>query len=87
MIIKWIDEINSFDKHKFIHEEKQLCYSRQNKNFSTNLLVGLLEIKLKNYSFIILRKRWLYQKVIIWLNLLRNQQISIDFLLIIIEVN
>ena len=42
MIIKWTDEINSFDKHKFIHKEKQrgcplldqqLCYSRQNKNF------------------------------------------------------
>ena len=23
MIIKWTDEINSFDKHKFIHKEKQ----------------------------------------------------------------
>ena len=23
MIIKWTDEINSLDKHKFIHKEKQ----------------------------------------------------------------
>ena len=23
MIIKWTDEINSFDKHKFIHKENQ----------------------------------------------------------------
>ena len=23
MIIKWTDEINSFDKHKFIHKGKQ----------------------------------------------------------------
>ena len=27
MIIKWTDEINSFDKHKCIHKEKQIgCY-------------------------------------------------------------
>ena len=64
MLIKWTDEINSFDKHKFIHKEKQslikqrttalflfmiqqLCYSRQNKNFSTNLLVGLFGNKIE----------------------------------------
>ena len=23
MIIKWTDEINSFDKHQFIHNDKQ----------------------------------------------------------------
>ena len=26
MIIKWTDEMNSFDKHKFIHKEKQRGY-------------------------------------------------------------
>ena len=61
MIIKWTDEINSFDKHQFIHKKKQLGYSRQNKHFSTNLVY--LEIKLINYSFIMFRKRWLFQKV------------------------
>ena len=64
MIIKWTDEINSFDKHKFIHKEKQrlrttslflfmiqqLCYSRQNKNFSTNLLGSLFGNKIEKLS-------------------------------------
>ena len=90
MIIKWTDEINSFDKHKFIHKEKlikqrttslflfmiqqQLCYFRQNKNFSTNLLVGLFGNKIeKLFIYYMFRKKWLLQKVLIWIIFLRNQ--------------
>ena len=63
MFIKWTDEINSFDKYNFIHEEKQLCYSRKTKNFSTNLLVGLFGNKIeKLFIYYYVQKKMVISK-------------------------
>ena len=60
MIIKWTDKLNSFDKQKFI--QKQLCYSRQNKNFSTNLLVGLFRNKMEKLFIYYVQKKMIISK-------------------------